>query len=298
MSASPASPEAYSGLDASAADRLLDRLEKEVPQRPPLAEIASPGAGSAIVFGDSHGDWRSTAEVVARFEAAGPGAVLVGLGDYVDRSPAELPHGSVVNALLLLDAASRWPDRVYLLQGNHETARRLGVRPRDLPREVAALWGEDATRLRRLVSLLERGPLAAYTGSGAYFAHAGFPRGPLPAPWTAAFERVDDDRLSEIVWAECAASSIRRGVVDPFTEPELASFLAASGLSVFLRGHDPDLAGQRVFGDRCLTLHTTRVFERYGGILVADVPLSGRIADLGGVRVDRLSVDRPPTAPR
>ncbi|MFY9716773.1 MAG: metallophosphoesterase [Thermoplasmata archaeon] len=293
MSALSPSAEELGRLDAAGADQLLERLEREVPQRPALAEVGIAHEGTAIVFGDSHGDWRSTAEVVARFEAAGPNAILIGLGDYVDRSPTDLPHGSVVNALFLLSAVARWPDRVFLVQGNHETARRLGVRPRDLPREVAELWGEDAARLRRLVGLLERGPLAAYTPSGAYFAHAGFPRGPLPNPWTSAFDRVDDDRLSEIVWAECGASAIRRGVVDPFTEEELRAFLAGSGLSVFLRGHDPDIAGRRVFGDRCLTLHTTSVYEQHGGILVAAVPLSGRIVDLGAVTVDHLSIERP-----
>jgi hypothetical protein len=298
VSAPSATAEELGRLDAAGADRLLERLEKEVPRRPALAELGTARLGTAVVFGDSHGDWRSTAEVVARFEAAGPEAILVGLGDYVDRSPAGLPHGSVVNALLLLDTVARWPDRVFLIQGNHETARRLGVRPRDLPREVAELWGEDAARLRRLVGLLERGPLAAYTRSGAYFAHAGFPRGALPGPWTSAFDRVDDDRLSEIVWAECGASAIRRGVVDPFTEEELSAFLAGSGLSVFLRGHDPDLAGRRVFGDRCLTLHTTSVYEQHGGILVAAVPLSGRIADLGAVTVEHLSTERPSAASR
>jgi len=284
-------PEAIAAFDPAAADRLLDRLEREVPTRPPLVEVGARSHGRAFVFGDSHGDWRSTREVVHRFEAAGPDTVLVGLGDYVDRSPDDLPAGSVVNALYLLDAAARHPDRVFLVQGNHETVRRLGVRPRDLPREVAEKWGPDDARCDRLVRLLERGPIAAWSESGAYFAHAGFPRGALPTPWTTAFDRIDDDRLAQVVWAECGASEIRRGVVPPFTERELAEFQAASGTSVFLRGHDPDITGRRVFSDRCLTLHTTSVYERYGGILVASLPLGDRISDLAEVTVEHLPTE-------
>jgi hypothetical protein len=291
MSAAVPSPEEIGRLPAAEADRLLDRLEREVPTRPPLAEIGTASGDRAFVFGDSHGDWESTADVVRRFVSAGPRGVLVGLGDYVDRSPPSLPHGSVVNALYLLGVAARWPERVFLLQGNHETVRRLGVRPRDLPREVEEMWGKDPTRLGRITALLERGSLAAWTSSGAYLAHAGFPRPPRPTPWTASFDALDDHRLEEIVWVECAASTLRRGVAPPFTQAELAEFLASSGLSVFLRGHDPDIAGKPVFERRCLTLHTTRVFERYGGILVASLPLDRPVGDLGGVTVEHLATE-------
>jgi hypothetical protein len=287
-------PDALLRLSPSDADRLLDRLEQDVPTRPSLVRVGDASSERALVFGDSHGDWRSTREVVRRFEASGPGTWLVGLGDYVDRSPAGLPNGSVVNALYLLGVAARYPGRVVLIQGNHETDRRLPVRPRDLPREVAAMWGTGPERLRRLASLLERGPLAAWTESGLYLAHAGFPRGALPNPWTSWFDRIDDERLAELVWPECGASDLRRGVVPAFTAEELDRFLAASGRTAFLRGHDPDLTGRRVFGNRCLTLHTTSVYQQYGGILLATMPLRGRAADLGAVTVEHLSTERSP----
>lgn len=291
MNAPALTPDQIAHLGVAGIDHLMDRLEREVPRRPPLVSLGTAAGDQALVFGDTHGDWRSSEEVVRRFEAAGDRTVLVGLGDYVDRTPGMLPHGSAINALYLLSLAAQYPDRVVLLQGNHETVRRIGVVPRSLPEDLAGLWGDSDARYERLVELLERGPFAVATSSGAYLAHAGFPRGPLPRPWTEAFSEIDDPRLEELVWSECAASVIRRGVVPAFSQAELDRFLEGSGLSVFLRGHDPDLAGRSLFGNRCLTLHTTRVYARYGGILVAWVPLDRPLHDLSGVTVEHLPLE-------
>ncbi len=284
----PASPESVLGLTRAEADALLTELESFVPRHRPFVTVGENDLDRAIVFGDTHGDWRSAREVVARFEAGGPRAVLVGLGDYVDRVPSDCGAGSAANALFLLSVAARAPGRVFLLQGNHETARRIGVRPHDLPGEIGRLWGPGPERYERLMGLLERGPIAAATTSGAYLAHAGFPRRLRERPWTRAFERVDDRLLAEIVWAECEASQNRRGAADPWGSVDLERFLGASGLSMMLRGHDPDLAGRPLYGDRVVTLHTTRYFEQYGGVLVAELPLGPRVRSSADVTIVHL----------
>jgi len=264
-------PETVLAMSPEEADTLLERLERTVPVHPPLVELPPGAFDEAIVFGDTHGDWRSTLEVIARFEEAGGSRLLVGLGDYVDRPPDDCPEGSVANALLLLDRVSRRPNQVFLLQGNHETVRRVPTLPHDLAEEVDQLWGPDATRYSRLLGLLERGPFALTT-EGAYLAHAGFPAVGDRPRWQSAFDRVDDDALLDLVWMGCGASRIRRGPVPVFTESDLDRFLAATGLSLFLRGHDPDLNGRPVYQGRCLTLQTTRVYERYGGVVAARLP--------------------------
>jgi len=285
-------PETVLRASPEEADRILDRLERTVPVRAGLAAVPAQGFAEALVFGDSHGDWRTMLEVRREFlrDEGGP-RCLVGLGDYVDRSPSDCGPGSPVNALLLLDLVARFPDRVFLVQGNHETVSRVPVLPRSLPEEVDELWGPLLERYSRLTALLERGPLAAATSSGAYLAHAGFPRGELPAAWRRAFDDVDEDRLLEIVWAECGASHLRRGVAPAWEERDLVDFLRATGLSIFLRGHDPDITGRPVYGGRCLTLHTTRVFERYGGVLLAHLPLDRPLRSVAEVRLEHLSTE-------
>jgi len=299
----PTSPEAILDLEPTGADALLDELERMVPRRPPFVTIGENDLDRAVVFGDSHGDWRSTEEVVARFEAGGRATVLIGLGDYIDRSPADCGAGSVANAIFLLSTAARIPARVFLLQGNHETARRIGVAPHDLPAEVDRLWGRNPERYSRLMGLLERGPLAAATKSGAYLAHAGFPRHLAGTPWSRILEKPSDEVLSEIVWAECAESSIRRGAAKPWGSTDLDRFLAASGLALVLRGHDPDLAGRTVYRDRVVTLHTTRIFERYGGVLACDLPLNRPVRSAAELTLVHLKTEGrtfppPATKPR
>jgi hypothetical protein len=287
----PGSPEALAGLATADADSFLDRLERSVPRRPALVEIGRIPGGRALVFGDSHGDWRSTRELGKAFRPDDPGMLLLGLGDYIDRAPADCGPGSVANALWLLSLEARWPERVYLLQGNHELARRLGAQPHTLPHECEELWHDGGARYERIMGLLERGPIAAVTANGAYLAHAGFPRGRLPQPWTHAFDALTDEALLDLTWAECAASHLRRGAAEPWDEEALGRFRDASGVSIVLRGHDPDLTGRPVYSRRVLTLHTCRLYQRYGGVIAAWVPLDTPLADVTALSVVHLATE-------
>lgn len=283
------SPSELLRLTASEADDLLEELERRVPARPPWLELPGGLADEAIVFGDTHGDWRSVEQLVKRYREGN--RCLIGLGDYIDRAPDDCGPGSVINALYLLGLVAESPDRVYLIQGNHETVRRIPAVPHNLPEEVDELWGPDSTRYERLLGLFERGPLAVTTANGAYLAHAGFPRGTLPVPWTDAFASPDPDRLAEIVWAECDASRSRRGAAPPWGGRELDRFLGATGLHLIVRGHDPDLTGRSLYGGRCLTLHTTRIYERYGGVLIAHLPLRTPLRGIADLTVEHLPTE-------
>jgi hypothetical protein len=275
-------------LDAREADALLDRLEAEVPSCPGVVRLDVPGADEAIVIGDTHGDWRSTEAAVDRFLEDPRRRLFVGLGDYLDRAPDDCAEGSVVNALLLLDLVARYPQQVVLLRGNHEMNRAIPVLPHDVPEEVDALWGPEPERCHRLEALLERGPLAAVTASGAYFAHAGFPRN-AGADWATRLDRPDEELLLDQVWAECSESRLRRGV-PRFTLADWRRFSKQAGVSIFLRGHDPDLNGRWSFDGHCLTLHTSRIYERYGGVLMARVDLK-RPASQAAVQVEHLPTE-------
>jgi Calcineurin-like phosphoesterase len=277
-------PEEVLALSGSEADELLDRLEANVPVRPGLFELTDPHLETGVVFGDTHGDWRATRAPVERFLAARSTDALLGLGDYVDRAPHDCREGSVANALWLLGLAAEFPERVILLVGNHEMVRRIPALPHDLPEEVDQLWGPDPGRYARLLGLLERGPLAVRTRSGAYLAHAGFPRG-APPDWQHRLEHPDDDTLIDVVWSDCTPSHIDRGIAPPFDEAELEKFLKLAECTVFLRGHDPDVTGRELFHDRCLTLHTTRHYERFGGVIYAELPLDRRVRSTADVRV-------------
>lgn len=282
-------PASIAAFSAGELDELLARLEREVPAHPPCVTLGSRTADEAVVFGDSHGDWKSTEEVVVRFRERPEAKVLVGLGDYIDRAPPELPAGSAVNALFLLSLAAASPDRVFLLKGNHELARVVGARPHTLPEEMDARWGRSPSRYARLMALLERGPLVALTESGAYLAHAGFPRGEPSRLADRPLDPQDPALLLDVTWPEPDVAGSHRGAARPWGRAELDRFLQANGLSVFLRGHDPDLTGKRLYGDRVLTLHTCRLYRRYGGVLAARLPLDRAVRTLADVKLEQLT---------
>jgi hypothetical protein len=285
------SPEQILALEPDGADELLERLERTVPVRPPLVKLPTSGFREAIVFGDSHGDWRSTLEVERRFRSSGVARLLLGLGDYIDRPPRDCAEGSVANALHLLALAAEFPDRVFLLQGNHETMRRIPAIPHQTPEEVDALWGPDANRYNRLMGLLERGPLAAVLPEGIYAAHAGFPLIGSPAEWAKAFDDVSDDLLAQLVWSECDASRNRRGAAPTWGGRDLERFLRSNGLRIVLRGHDPDITGQPLFDGRCLTLQTTRLYQVFGGVILVRVPLGHPLESLRDVGIEHLPTE-------
>lgn len=289
MTALRAGPEEILALDPAEADRLLDRLEALVPVRPGFLDVPASAAREAIVFGDTHGDWRSAEAAAERFLSAPGERLLVGLGDYIDRTPEDSPEGSVANALYLLSLAAEFPDRVVLLQGNHETVRTVPALPHDLPEEVDLLWGPEPSRYSRLLGLLERGPLAARLASGVYLAHGGFPR--TARFWRGAFDPPTEETVLDVAWTDCATSRIDRGLGAPFTEADLEGFLRASDTRLFLRGHDPDLTGRPAFHGRCLTVHTTRYYERFGGVVVVRVPLDRAVGGADDVRVEHLETE-------
>ena len=285
-------PAAILSLDADGADELLDRLEADVPSRGRLTILPQRPFRNAFVFGDTHGDWRSTEAPISRFLEAQRESCLIGLGDYVDRAPQDSGEGSVANALWLLQLAARFPEQVYLIVGNHEMARRIPVLPHDLPEEVDQLWGPDPARYSRIVSLLERGPLAAISPNGVYLAHGGFPRGP-PSDWRERFTQASDDTVIDVTWSDCSASRIDRGLGPKFDEAELSRFLDLSTCRVFVRGHDPDVTGRPLYHNRCLTLHTTRFYERFGGVVYATVPLDRPVES-----TDEITIEHAPSEGR
>ncbi len=271
----------------------LDRILPALPGRALLDLPEVPGA-RAWVLGDTHGDWPTAKalldERILRREGRDR---AIFLGDYVDRTPAGLPQGSLVNALYLLSLNAALPGRVHLLRGNHETQRQIPGILREAHEEARELFGTETPVGERLEDAFERLPLAARLDSGFYLAHAGFPRG-TGASWRERFLREDEDLLFQVVWNDPEVSPVagKRGIpISPFTEGETEDFLRALGARLFLRGHDPYLAGQYRFHDRVLTLHTTRVFA-WAGVWMASVPLGSR--DTDGRPVELLRAEPAP----
>jgi hypothetical protein len=293
--AGPLEPAEIEAMDAGEVDALLARLDPQISPASALVRVDPSGAETVAVVGDTHGDWRSTERALQWFLESPATRAFVGLGDYVDRAPADCPNGSAVNALYLLSVKARYPERVVLIRGNHEAARQIPFEPHDLPDDMTARWGENRVRYSRLTGLLERGPLAGYTPSGVFLAHGGFPLH-RTVPWTDRFRDVDETLLVELLWSRMVEAHADSGVVPPFDETMLDDFLHAASLNVFLRGHDPTLVGRPMYHGHCLTLHTSRIYARFGGVLTARLSLDTPVRTTNDIEIVRLSEPIDPGA--
>ncbi len=277
-------PSSVTLWDAARVHEMLDRFFSQVPAEA-THEVPMARGRRALVLGDTHTDW-PTSRFLARQALGTEGlGYLFATGDYVDRAPPELPYGSVVNALFLLALRAKEPERVVLLRGNHETQRDIPILRNEVVDEATSLWGPGEGVGQRVLDAFDRLPLAACTESGAYLAHAGFPRKRGSQGWKARIASGGIDMLEEVVWNDLEVSSYvgGRGLqIPPISQAETLAFLQEAGLEVFLRGHDPTEAGRARFQDRVLTLHTSRVYE-WAGLHVAELPLDRRVRDLRDV---------------
>ncbi|MCK5547671.1 MAG: hypothetical protein KAI64_01560, partial [Thermoplasmata archaeon] len=109
-------------------------------------------------------------------------------------------------------------------------------------------------------------------------------------------DRTDVELFSHVTWGDPADHAIDRGLGDrfDFNGKKLAEFLRSIGASAFLRGHGYKTVGTSFYGNRCLTIHTSRPYRECGngGILMASAPLEKRIRSVKDIVVEQLVDDQ------
>jgi len=92
--------------------QLLSTKAREVLQR---EETVQPVSSPVTIVGDIHGQWN---DLIEMFAIGGylPGTNYVFLGDYVDRG-----FYSIETVTLIMCLKVRYPDRIHIIRGNHES---------------------------------------------------------------------------------------------------------------------------------------------------------------------------------
>jgi diadenosine tetraphosphatase ApaH/serine/threonine PP2A family protein phosphatase len=202
----------------------------------------------ATICGDIHGQFY---DLLALFETGGdvPNTNYVFLGDFVDRG-----YHSVESLLLLLVLKARYPDRITLIRGNHES------------RQITQVYGfyDECYRKyggvnvwRMCTDLFDYMPLAAIIDNDVFCVHGGL----SPALQTVEQIRLLDRKqevphegaMCDMLWSD--PDDVEEWGINPrgagflFGEKATKEFNARNGISLVARAHQLVMEGYKEMFD-------------------------------------------------
>jgi tellurite resistance protein len=240
-----------------------------------------------LVLGDLHGCYSCLkaallqADFFAKVDAhhldpSKPAMKLVLLGDYIDRGLYSF-DGVLRTVLQLLLLA---PKHVYVLRGNHEFYVELkgrvfgGVKPSEAIDHLQGIATEDVFRAYK--RLFEALPSTLLFGR-ALFTHAGIPRDDTLATRWRGLESLNDSEIRfQMLWSDPSEAEYipldlqKANARFPFGKRQFKSFMARTGCTLMVRGHERVPEGiRRVYQDQDASLYT--LFSA-GGATNNDLP--------------------------
>jgi predicted phosphodiesterase len=249
--------------------------------------------GELILVGDTHGDFTTTCEIVrSKFLVNPKNRYLVFLGDYIDRTPLDLrPFGAINNITYLLILKLAYPDRVYLLKGNHEAIGVIECEPYEFCMDLIIKFGRlHGVKLHTLyLDVFAKLPLMIKTANGIFGAHGGIYKKARGLSDLMKLDRNDEFTLSSIVWSDPKDYGPYRGPIgDNFNSTDLQEFLKRIDAKVMIRGHDYGTLGYSIYNNRCLTIFSSRLYASRGngGVLVAHINLSQPIRSATDIPIE------------
>ena len=261
----------------------LEKIKKILSKEPKLIEIKR--AKKLIFVGDTHGDFEASQKVIKDYllarrslgEGEKPGNKIVFLGDYVDRGP----H-SKKNLDFLLKTKIKYPNQIYLLQGNHEGHHILKFYP-------AEFWESLGEKeYEKYCSIVENFPLVVVTKD--IIALHGVP------PEVKNLNKINKIKLGseewrQITWGDFSEEPGEYLGIDPFTgRPQFGrdyflKMMDKFGKKVLIRSHQPT-SPLFMFDNRCLTIFTSSAYTRERTIAIVDFKKSIKTAkDLEIVKI-------------
>jgi protein phosphatase len=228
----------------------------------PLENVIEIPDERLFFIGDLHGDIGSAKKAQEYLEKY-KDYTMVFLGDYVDRGPAQIQTMNLVMALAL-----RFPKRVLLLRGNHESKDTCSYY--GFYSEVSRNFAGDVFKM--YMKAFEVIPLAAMSKQGIFACHGGVPRGVNNLSQIQNIDRFsptfDNQIALEMVWNDPKeaefefAPSIRGGGIRFFGSIAFEKFVEDLGIKIFFRAHEVFPNGvQSFFDGRLYSVFSTS----YGG---------------------------------
>jgi len=216
-------------------------------------------AKKIIFVGDTHGDLEASQKVIKEFLK--PQNKIVFLGDYVDRGPF-----SKENLNFLLEQKEKFPDQIFLLQGNHEGHRILKFSP-------AEFWESLTKKEYTTFSTIVENMGLALVAKNIIALHGALPE----IEKIEDFEKIEigDENWFRICWGDFLDEPGEELGVDPFTgRPQFGrdyffKLMEKFNKKVLVRSHQPN-APKFMFDDRCLTIFSSSAYDREREIAIFD----------------------------
>lgn len=220
--------------------------------------------GRMVFVGDTHGDLQAAKTVFERYFDGK--TVLSFLGDYVDRGDR-----SRENINFLLQKKLNHPDKVILLQGNHEGIKYRKFGPVNFWNSLSP---GDREKYKDLLSEL---PLAL-SWDGLIATHGGLPD-------VSSLEEIEKierggNNWEKITWGDF--NEVEGYILGGgFGRPQLGAdyfnqAMRNLGKNVLVRSHQPNIP-THLFEKRCITIFTSAAYGTDRRVAVAEGPVkSGR----------------------
>ncbi|KAJ2744798.1 putative serine/threonine protein phosphatase [Coemansia sp. BCRC 34301] len=233
-------------------EQLCEQLRLLLASEANVVEIAAP----VTVIGDVHGQFFDLLEI---FSIGGrcPDTNYLFLGDYVDRG-----HHSVETISLLACLKLRYPHRIHLLRGNHES--RNITRTYGFYAECLQKYQGSANVWRDFTDLFDYLTLAVTIDDSIFCVHGGLSPSIQIIDQLRVLDRFDEipheGALADILWSDpdaeiSAFGRSQRGAGYTFGGDIVERFLQINGLSHILRAHQLCMEGYLVqFNDRLSTV--------------------------------------------
>uniref|UniRef100_A0A0N4ZGB8 Serine/threonine-protein phosphatase n=1 Tax=Parastrongyloides trichosuri TaxID=131310 RepID=A0A0N4ZGB8_PARTI len=198
-----------------------------------------------------------------------PKKKIIILGDYVDKGSDD-----AFMCLLLFLFKIVWPDKIFLLKGNHEI--RDMNRQKDFPDNVGNLLG-DKTCFYLFNFVFERMPLAAIWNNSVYLAHGGI------SQWITCREDISSIKrplklnrsfrsrliITDILWSDPYRKSYKKDTFNKYFTPSkrgcgfaysregLDGILKCLNVTMVVRGHQTSREGfVEEYKNMCYTIHS------------------------------------------
>jgi len=226
-------------------------------------------AKKIIFVGDTHGDLEASQKVIKDYlparrslgEGGREGNKIVFLGDYVDRGPF-----SRENLDFLLEQREKYPDKIFLLQGNHEGHRILKFSPAEFWESLSKTeYDTFSTAVEKLLLVVVTKDIIALHGA---------------LPDLENLEEINkiklgDENWFQICWGDFYDEPGENLGTDPFTgRPKFGrdyflKLMERFNKKILIRSHQPD-APPFMFDDICLTIFTSSAYTRERTIAIYD----------------------------